>query len=166
MDEIWKPVRGFEELYLVSNLGNVKSIRSGKILKPRKLPHGYARVNLPATSRTKRDVYIHRLVADAFCEHPKGCDVVNHIDNDPTNNKASNLEWVTQMGNVYYGMEQKRYHLNARSVIGIKDEKKLFFHSAHQAARHTGCDHSTIIKCCRGKMKTTHGYIWQYAEVI
>lgn len=165
MAEIWKPVKGYEKLYIVSNYGDIKSIRSGKILKPRLTPTGYCRVNLPQTIDGKRDAYVHRIVADAFCIHPDGCNVVNHKDNNPTNNNASNLEWVTQRANVHYGMKQNRYKMNARSVVGCKDGIEYVFDSLRNAALSTGCDHSTISKCCRNKKRTTHGYSWRFAEV-
>ena len=166
MTEEWRPVTGTNGKYLVSNTGKVYSTRSGITLKPRPIKHGYLRVNLPAESRTKRDVYIHRLVAEAFCERREGCDVVNHIDNDTQNNHASNLEWVRQFDNVYHGMKQNRYRLNARSVVGTKGNESRIFASTRQAEAITGCDHSAIAACCRGKHKTTHGYTWKYAEVV
>lgn len=166
-EEIWKPVVGYEGLYIVSNYGRVYSLRSKKILKPRKLPHGYLRVNLPAKDG-QRDAYIHRVVAEAFCEKPNGCDVVNHIDNDTTNNHASNLEWTTQRGNVRHSMNQGRMinFPNAIQVIGKKDGNTYHFDSAKEASEKTGCDHSGIIKCCKHKKKQINGYRWEYAEVI
>jgi hypothetical protein len=106
------------------------------------------------------------LVAEAFCDHPDGNDVINHLDNDPGNNKADNLEWTTPLGNVHYGMKQKRFRLNAVSVIGSKDGQSYKFISSRQAEAITGCDHSSIIKCCRGKRKAIHGFTWKYAEVV
>ena len=150
--------------YEVSDFGRVRNKRTGKILKPRPTPNGYQRVNI--RTETSRDLYIHRLVADSFCDHPNGCDVINHKDNNPKNNKASNLEWTTQFENVHYGMKQKRYKHNAVSVVGYKDGNEYQFVSAHEAEKHTGCDHSMIIKCCKGKNGTTHGFTWRYAEVL
>lgn len=165
--EIWKPIAGYEGLYDVSNMGHVRSIRAGKILRPRKMPTGYLRVNLPSKVG-KRDHYIHRLVAETFCEHPLGCDVVNHLDNDVTNNEASNLEWVTQRDNVFHAMNQGRVlnFPNAKPVIGIKDGIVQRFRSANEAAQHVGCDSKSISNCCRHIKHTTHGYRWEFAEVI
>ena len=159
------PIEDTSGNYHVSNMGNVKNMRTGKTLSPRKTRRGYLRVHLPV-NKGRKDFYIHRLVAKAFCEHPEGCDVVNHIDNDIQNNRADNIEWTTQFRNVHYGMKQKRYRLNAVRVIGIRDGRQIEFPSVHQAELKTGCSHSTIVKCCKGKKKTAHGYQWKYAEVV
>lgn len=150
--------------YEVSDIGRVRNKRTGKTLIPRQNHSGYQRVHIKTL--TGRDLYIHRLVADAFCDHPNGCDVINHKDNNPKNNNASNLEWTTPLENVHYGMRQGRFLHNAREVIGSKDGTEYRFISAHQAGKYTGCDHSMIIKCCKGKNKMTHGFTWRYAEVL
>lgn len=94
MEEIWKPITQSDKDYSISNYGRVQNNITGKILKPRSSRTGYLRVHL-SVSDGRKDFYIHRLVADAFCIHPEGCDVVNHLDNNPANNCASNLEWTT-----------------------------------------------------------------------
>ena len=165
ISEKWKQIQGYEKYY-VSNKGRVYSTVSRKFLKQRPIPHGYLRVNLPSKKRSGKDVYVHRLVAEAFCIHPCGCDVVNHIDNNPKNNDASNLEWVTQLNNVHYGMTQKRSRLNARSVIGYKNGKQYKFDSLRLAEKITGCDHSMISKCCKNPKLQSHGYHWAYSEVM
>ena len=165
MTEVWKPIEETNGDYLVSNLGKVKNNKTGKTLAPRPTKTGYLRVRLPVDNGRK-DIYIHRIVANAFCERPEGCDIINHLDNNNQNNAADNLEWTTQFGNVHYGMRQKRYKLNAVRVVGIKNGEQVEFPSAHFAGLMTGCDHSTIIKCCKGKKKTAHGYQWKYAEVV
>lgn len=156
---IWVPIKQAPK-YEVSETGYVRNTKTKKVLKPRSTKKGYLRVHLH-----KVDFYIHRLVADAFCVHPVGCNVINHIDNNPQNNNANNLEWVTQFYNVHYGMKQGRYKFNAVGVVGCKEGHEQFYPSAHYAQKETGCDHSMIIKCCKGKKKTTHGFTWRYAEV-
>jgi len=164
MTEHWAKIEESIGDYIVSNHGRVMNRQTGKLLSPRPIPSGYLRVHLPAKGK-RRDFYIHRLVAEAFCKHPAGCDVINHIDNNPQNNNVDNLEWTTQRRNVYHGMKQNRYRLNAVSVIGYKDGKEYTFSSAHEAEQKTGCDHSSVTKCCKGKRKTIHGYQFRYAEV-
>tara|TARA_R110000796_G_scaffold221224_1_gene337301 strand:+ start:40 stop:522 length:483 start_codon:yes stop_codon:yes gene_type:complete len=44
--------------------------------------------------------YVHRLVAEQYCERPEGCNEVDHIDGDKFNNHADNLEWVTRAENM------------------------------------------------------------------
>jgi len=162
MKERWKPINGLDGLYEVSDQGRVRSIRSGKILKPRVLPNGYERVHLP----TARDAYIHRIVADAFCDHKPGCDVVNHIDNNPRNNRADNIEWTTQRGNVHYAMKQGRVanFPNAKAVVGTKDGTEYRFGSQHEAALFAGCDSKTISRACRFGKVTRNGFTWKVVE--
>lgn len=108
MKEIWKDIEGYEGLYQVSNLGQVKSLERTIIVKnckqsktyPEciKIPFpnkkGYLRVQLYKNNK-RRNLRVHRLVALAFIPNPDNKPKVNHIDGDPTNNVVSNLEWVT-----------------------------------------------------------------------
>ena len=99
-DEIWKPIKDYEGLYEISNLGRVKSLnysRTGKeqILKPQKRKNGYLGVIL-CYKNTQKQVNIHRLVAEAFIPNPENKPYVDHINTDKLDNRACNLRWVTQ----------------------------------------------------------------------
>lgn len=109
--EIWKDVQGYEGYYQISSLGRVKSIgrlvvyksdQSGcaykrireKILKPYRQPSGHLYVNLCKDSIRTRH-FVHRLVLTAFVgERPEGFGSRHYPDNDPSNNKISNLQWA------------------------------------------------------------------------
>lgn len=108
--EEWRDVKGYEGLYQVSNLGRIKSLFSwdvnkkkyvtgGKILKDRDNGTGYRCVTIQYKNKVKV-FYVHRLVAEAFCEKKDGANVVNHKDYDRSNNNANNLEWCTTIENV------------------------------------------------------------------
>jgi len=100
MKEIWKPIQGFEEYYLVSNKGRVKSTRFNKekILKTSISTPGYKGLNLFKNKRShSREV--HRLVAIHFVPNPENKPEVNHKDGDKLNNHAYNLEWMTHKEN-------------------------------------------------------------------
>ena len=101
--EQWKPIKGYEDFYMVSDLGNVKSLdrtvmhgirkRKGKVLTPQtNKNNGYAQVMLIVKCSYKL-MYVHRLVAQAFVPNPHNADCVTHIDGDYSNNAASNLRW-------------------------------------------------------------------------
>ena len=128
--EIWKPIKGWEGLYEVSNLGNVKSFHKGKelILKPRKKPNGYLQVILQDNG-IKKCVHIHRLVAQAFIPNPDNLPTVNHIDENKENNRVDNLEWMTTKDNTTYsqGKAINQYTLNMEFV--------RTWESRHEAAR-------------------------------
>jgi len=101
-EEIWKDVRGYEGLYMVSSIGRVKSLRtnSGKIFKPYLRDDVYPSICLwkDAEQKTKK---IHQLVAEAFLNHvPCGYEyVVNHINHNKHDNRVENLEVVTNREN-------------------------------------------------------------------
>lgn len=119
--EIWKDINGYEGLYQISNMGNVRScernVRQGKygkvrsvggaLMKPNDNGNGYMTVHLSRNNKRKM-AYVHRLVAEHFVENSGCFDYVNHKDYDPRNNRADNLEWCTQQQNVRYSAHKMR----------------------------------------------------------
>lgn len=111
MEEIWKDIPGYGGEYQVSNFGNVRSLKSSsKIRILRKLKSGpdnrlYVCLRKPGE---RKNYYIHRLVAEAFCQRKDGANVVNHLDYNPYNNYYKNLEWVTQAENTRYSVHRMR----------------------------------------------------------
>ena len=101
--EQWKVVKGFEN-YLVSSLGNVKTINGKlkKVVYDSKNDYGY--VELWKNNKGKK-FRIHRLVAETFIPNTLGKEQVNHIDGDKRNNCISNLEWVTPKENIRHAIE-------------------------------------------------------------
>ena len=104
MNEIWKDIKDYEGLYQVSNIGNVKSLARvvshkitghrtipERILKPNSDGAGYLYVSLSKDGK-KRNPKIHRLVAEAFIPNLENLPQVNHIDEDKSNNRVTNLE--------------------------------------------------------------------------
>jgi len=147
MEEIWKEIKGFEELYHVSNLGRVKSIKKGrnrteKILSPAK--YKYLGVYL---FRDKKKIikYIHQLVAESFLDH-KPCGfkkVVNHKNFNKYDNRVINLEIVSQRENA------NKKHIKSSS-------------------QYTGVSWSNTNKAWVARIYTTKGsiYLGQYLNEI
>lgn len=104
-DEIWRPVLGWEQSYLISSLGNVFSVRRGKPV----IGHdgkGYRRITLYESGR-KKTVKIHRLVMDAFVG-PSDLHV-DHLNGDKSDNNLLNLQYVTNRENaIRYSASKKR----------------------------------------------------------
>ena len=93
------PVKGYESRYLVSQQGDVYSLKMKRLLKPVRTEKGYLSVEL--WEGYKRKVMkIHRLVAKNFIPNPRDCKEVNHIDGNKENNHVSNLEWCTRSENL------------------------------------------------------------------
>ena len=99
--EEWKAIEGYEGLYEVSNMGNVKSYKrykDGKLLKPRK-SLGYLSVMIYDMEENSSQPRIHTLVANAFVENPDNKPCIDHIDQNKHNNCADNLRWATKSDN-------------------------------------------------------------------
>ena len=119
--EEWKPIRGYEGRYMVSNMGRVRS--RTKILKA-STGNIYAQVILNnGDVRHRKTVTVHRLVAETFVENPfpNEYKYINHKDENKRNNKADNLEWCTAKYNLTYGKSAPIHNLknynNAPIVI-------------------------------------------------
>ena len=97
--ETWKPIKDFEGLYEVSDLGNVRSLNYHnwgivKNLSPTVDKYGYLRVCL-SKDESQFSRCVHRLVALAFLDNPDRLPQINHINEDKTDNRPCNLEWCT-----------------------------------------------------------------------
>lgn len=104
MEEIWKPIKGYENLYQVSNLGNVKSLKTEKNLYYTKSGKSKKYLRVGLFKNKKRTMFsIHRLVAETFIPNPNNLEQVNHKDEKPNNNCVNNLEWVSCKENINYG---------------------------------------------------------------
>ena len=116
MNEEWRPIEGYEGLYEVSNTGRVRSVdrydsrncfRKGKVLSIFKDRYGYLSVVLSCNGKSKT-INVHRIVAQAFIPNFDNLPMVNHRDEDKTNNNVENLEWCTAKYNNTYGTRQDR----------------------------------------------------------
>ena len=145
--EIWKPVKNYEELYEVSNLGNIKSIEryivfpNYQYLKPQKLlkqfkdGRGYMHVKLYNGEGKSKSLTTHRVVALTFIKNPLDLLEINHIDGNKLNNHVDNLEWITRSENIkhayktrdpltYKGSANKNSKLTESQVKNIREEYK------------------------------------------
>lgn len=107
MKEIWKPVKGYESLYQVSDSGRVRSLRTGKYISKRVGYDGYVRVSLSNNGEQKA-LFLHRLIGQAFVPNPNNYPEINHKDENKQNNSLSNLEWCTHKYNSNYGTRVNR----------------------------------------------------------
>jgi len=116
--EIWKSSQ-FDN-YLISNHGRVKNIKTGYISTGSTTKKGYKRI-----TSTPKSVFIHRMVAYAFCDNKFNYDEVDHLDCDRTNNNANNLEWVSREINVKRsfdnGNKSNKLTNNPMSKLSISD---------------------------------------------
>lgn len=175
--EVWADIKGFEGLYQVSSLGRVKSLtraarcgHKGKGFK--KVPErilkegnylGYSKVYLRKEGK-QFNFRVHRLVAEVFIPNPLNKPQVNHIDEDSSNNKVENLEWVTQKENNNHGTRTLRASKKkSKKVIGksIVSQEVLKFNSVSETCS-KGFNPSHVASCARGERATHKGFKWSY----
>lgn len=167
MKEIWKDIKGYEDIYQISNLGRVKSVETDRILKGCKTSNGYLIVSLYKNSvmSTKK---IHRLVADAFIQNPENKPQVNHIDENKTHNMVSNLEWMTAKENSNHGTRTDRLAKTLSIPIiatNIKTGESTEFYGSSECARQLGIHVSCVTGVLKGRRNQTGGYTFKYKEV-
>lgn len=177
----WRPVKGYEGLYEVSNKGQVRSLprtvpiftkgvrsktfRPGKVLHPQKTHLNYQQVVLSKDNK-QRHKQVHRLVAEAFIPNPNNLPQVNHIDECPGNNRVENLEWCSAKYNGSYGTRPSKF---MRKVVQytLQGEKVATYRSLAEAAAAVGCSYTQISHCCAGtgSDKTAKGFVWKYEDL-
>lgn len=175
--EMWKDIVGYEGLYWVSNLGNIKSKKCQ--LKPILNEKGYCKVELSKKGKRKR-YFIHRLVAIHFIENTYSKEQINHKDGCKTNNCVNNLEWCTNLENqrhaIKNGLVNNKQRIQQAINMGIINRKpveqyskdgKLIreYVSIKEASEETGINSRNICNCLsirQPKSKSAGGYIWKY----
>lgn len=166
--EVWKEVYGFDILYEVSNLGNVRT----KYVKNRGytseyhecIPldngNGYLRFNWKS-NRKSHTVYVHRLVALYFLENPNGYLEINHKDENKNNNSADNLEWCDRVYNSNYGTRNIRSAKKNKIKIRC-NETGIIYDSVKAAAEDMNVRNTAISNCLNNRSKSSCGYTWSY----
>lgn len=131
MLEKWRTIPNYEGYYEISTFGRIKSIdrdvphpkygfqhRKSRMLKPSLNKKGYLIVVL-AKDGMRRAYTVHRLVAKTFLPNTNNTEVINHKDENKTNNRVDNLEWCSQKYNINYGNSlKKRARSQSLSNIG------------------------------------------------
>lgn len=177
-NEIWKPIKKYENYYEISNYGRVRRIKydntgnKSQYLLPYYLKYaidkdGYIKYDLSLNNKTKR-FFSHRLVAENFLVNPQNYPVVNHIDGNKQNNYYKNLEFCSiKQNNIHAlktGLRNMKNNKLSKEVEQYDLQNNLIkvYDSANEVKRITGFSQGHISECCRGEMKTYKGYIWKY----
>lgn len=163
---IWQHVKGFEEYYLVSDGGQIWSIRGQKVLKPKIDRYGYEVVLLSVNGHSYHRT-VHRLVAQAFVPNPHNLPTVNHINEVKTDNRAVNLEWLSVADNDNYGTRNEKM-ANTKCKLPVEqvfpDGFTIKYKGVKDASQKTGVNRCCIAKCCKNIRKTAGGYKWRYTN--
>ena len=159
-------------LYEVSNLGEVRSLISNRILKTGKSFGGYVHVSLYKNKKGKTKK-MHRLVSEVFIPNPENKPQINHIDGNKENNKVNNLEWCTASENQIHafklGISKKPKGKDSTSSVKINQyDREMNFikqwNSMKDIERDLKIRVGNIWTCCNGRKKTAGNYIWRYAD--
>lgn len=173
--ELWADVNGFVGFYQVSNLGRVRSLDrvsggqvvAGQIMGTKLSGRGYRSVALRSAGGVRVHKMVHRLVAAAFVPNPEFKPIVNHIDNDPLNNRAENLEWCTQAENLSHmtnqgrraspwaGKRSPRASLSDEVVASIRAMAASGVASASKIGAAHGCSKTIVQRILSGKAYAT-----------
>lgn len=174
MTEIWKTAKGYEGLYEVSNLGNVRSLNYHnwgivRNLTPVMDKYGYMRVCLCKGNKQYNGL-VHRMVARAFLENPLDLPQINHINEDKSDNRVENLEWCDCLYNNNHGTRNERIskskrNTKSKTVIQMDLQGNFIreWVSLNEIMRVLGFNAAFVARCCHGVKPTAYGYRWQYA---
>lgn len=182
INEIWTPIRDFENLYEISNYGRVKTIKTNKIRDGYFSNCGYKVIGLSKKSKQYVKL-IHRLVIDNFIGTNDKTLTVNHIDHNKDNNNLSNLEYMKLEDNIKEAWNSGIYDKHVKNLKEMMKGNKIGSRVVYQydlkgnfiqkwncikdACRHYGWHtNGHISECCRGIYKKSHGYIWKYESDV
>ncbi len=180
--EEWKDIIGYEGLYQVSDLGNVRSLakewsthngnkrsHSDILLGQFENQKGYLRVYL-YKNKLRRTFAVARLVGFYFVPNPNNLPEINHMFGNKKDNRAVVLEWTTPKGNVRHRFDvlghkvkSGRENKNNREVRQISKRSGRVlntFYSVTNASETLKINHANISSCLMGRRKTAGGYLW------
>lgn len=167
MKEVWKSLNGIlksqGENFMISNLGNIRNIKTGTDRKLTNHKTGYLMITID------RSTYrVHALVAKAFIPNPDNKPIVNHKDGDKKNNVVTNLEWVTYAENVQHAFDTELYvpsrgdnHYESKlTEDNVREIKRMLMEGAKSraAAEKFGVS-KMIISCIK------NGRTWKHVHV-
>ena len=120
INEIWKPIKDFEDYYEVSNKGYIRNKRTKLVLKPYTINSGYKCLKL-TVNRKVTSILVHRAVATAFIPNDSFKRTVNHVDGNKLNNSADNLEWSTHSENNQHAFDLGLHTMEScKTYVGLK----------------------------------------------
>lgn len=187
--ENWKDIKGYEGLYLVSNIGRVKSLPRTiqksdgrtqpvfeKILTPSTDKDGY-KITTLFKGKKRKMLKVHRVVAEAFITNLENKPQVNHINGIKDDNRIENLEWSTISENRQHAYDNGLQNGALVGVVGsnhptavgvikfdLQGNKLKEYGSVIEAQKDTSILTQNICAAAKGKAKTAGGFIWKYVK--
>lgn len=182
MEEIWKPIKGYEGCYEISSLCRIRSIprkiksksigfamTKERILKPWLCKSTkYYMVTLYKYHKSKKKS-VHRLFAEAFIPNPENKPFIDHINGVRSDNRIENLRWVTHKENMNTPTaKENRIRSQSHSAKRVAQISILTgeviqeYRSVGEVERQNGFRRGNISACCRGETEISFGYKWKY----
>lgn len=174
--ELWMPIESTDGAIEVSNLGRMRSNlrEKGRILKPALDKKGYQRIRV-TVKRERVTFKLHREVAKAFLPNPHNLPQVNHRDGNKTNNKAENLEWVSNKENARHAVANGLWKTFFEGAARENEKRKtpiiatdiltggvMYFSSVSDAERFFGTRH--IVDVLKKRRAQAKGHTFKYAS--
>lgn len=163
----WKPLKGYEEFYKISDHGDIYSIRINKMVSPALGDKGYYTVTLNKNG-SRRGYLVHRLVFETFKGSlPEKGKVVDHIDRNKKNNFIDNLREASRTENAKnidkkeYSCFEKiiQYNLDGTIIKEWNSCKEIIENNPEYKK-------DSINHCCVGNKKTAYGFVWKYKDYV
>lgn len=164
MEEIWKPIKDYEELYLISNFGEVYSIRNQRKLILQKNKDGYTKVILWNNGKPYYTT-AHRLVAEMFIPNKENKPLVLHKKAivDGGTNCVNNLYWGTQSDNMKDRVKDGRQPIQTWNVGGEHPSARKInqYDLNHNFLKQYEC----IMDACK-ELNIKHQHIWRVLNKV
>lgn len=161
--EVWKDIPGYEGFYQASNYGRIASIRYGfKIRSLVRNPTGYLQCAFRINNKVKT-LLVHVLVASAFNNRCDDCTQVDHMNNIKTDNRSSNLQWVTRSENMKYNysrtvstIEKQESKGKKIEILDLENNSLGIFNSLKEATLEFDVNHGNLSSICNphARLKT------------